>query len=272
MAFASIMVPIDLEDDAAERLVLARSLAERFASRLIGIAACEPLPIRHYGRGAYINARIAEEGELRASERLVNTEEIFRAHTCGLARAELRMSRGMLMPFLAEQARAADLVIVGRLRSASSTVWTEAVDAGELILRLGRPVLVIPPGIRTLRLARVMIAWKDTREARRAVRDSLPFLTMADRVCITSITPDASHDGAEDLADYLAQHGIAHTEIRRGPAGPGVADVLLKQAHEAAVDMIVAGAYGHSRLRERVFGSVTEKLMADTPFCTLMSH
>ncbi|WP_407526306.1 universal stress protein [Methylobacterium oryzisoli] len=272
MTIASVMVPVELESGGAERLLLARSLAERFASRLIGIAACEPLPIRHYGRGAYINARIAEEGELRASKQLMEAEALFRAHTCGMTRAEWRISRGALTPFLAEQARAADLIVLGRWRLGPATIGSDTVDPGEMILRLGRPVLVVPPDIRTLHSARIMIAWKDTREARRAVHDSLPFLAMADRVCIASVAPEASRDGADDLADYLAQHGIADTEIRRTQAGPGVADVLLRLARDAAADLIVAGAYGHSRLRERVFGSVTEKLLVATPACTLMSH
>ncbi len=176
------------------------------------------------------------------------------------------------MPFLAEQARAADLVVLGRLPRDSVAVWSEAADPGDMILRLGRPVLVVPPDIKTLQPSGIMIAWKDTREARRAVHDSLPFLAMADRICIASVAPEATCDGAEHLADYLAQHGITHTEIVRAQAGAGVADILLKLAREAAVDLIVAGAYGHSRLRERVFGSVTEKLLVSTPVCTLMSH
>ncbi|GJD49049.1 hypothetical protein OPKNFCMD_1778 [Methylobacterium crusticola] len=272
MAVASVMVPVDLEPGSRGRVAVARSVAARFSARLVGVAAREALPVRLYGKGAYVTTRIVGEEDARAAADLARAERVFRDGAGPQADVAWRARSGDLMAFLTEQARAADLVVVGRQPANDDDGWCAGLAPGELILRLGRPVLIVPPGVAALAAARIVVAWKDTREARRAVRDALPFLAAARSVCIATVGPEAAPDGAEDVADHLARHGVAGLRLARPQAAGSVAQALVALAHREEADLIVAGAYGHSRLRERIFGSVTRQLLAATPVCCLMSH
>jgi nucleotide-binding universal stress UspA family protein len=121
-----------------------------------------------------------------------------------------------------------------------------------------------------------MIAWKDTRESRRAVADALPFLRRADDVMLVEVCEHGAEAQSEqhigDVANYLARHQIKvaakaflHTERP-------VAEELLRFARDERADLIVSGAYGHSRLGEWIFGGVTRDLLATSPLCCLLSH
>jgi nucleotide-binding universal stress UspA family protein len=146
------------------------------------------------------------------------------------------------------------------------------VAAGALLMEVGRPVLVAPPGIERLAAKRVVVAWKDTREARRAVHDALPFLTRADEVLVAVVGPDADREGAEDVAAYLSDHSVAvTTHLLRSPE-VSAADEILRFAGREEADLVVMGAYGHSRLREWIFGGATRDVLQTTPVCCLMSH
>jgi nucleotide-binding universal stress UspA family protein len=172
------------------------------------------------------------------------------------------------------EARAADLLIIGRERVAGDPYFS--LNPGNTVLRAGRPVLVVPDGIDALPAKRVMIAWKDTRESRRAVADALPFLRRADDVMLVEVCEHGAEAQSEqhigDVANYLARHQIKvaakaflHTERP-------VAEELLRFARDERADLIVSGAYGHSRLGEWIFGGVTRDLLATSPLCCLLSH
>jgi nucleotide-binding universal stress UspA family protein len=174
---------------------------------------------------------------------------------------------------LINEARCADLVLVQKTKS--NDIY-RLLDPGAAILGAGRPVLVVPAGTKSLTGEHVLVAWKDTREARRAVWDALPFLREAGRVTVTEICEDERVDAARhsvnDVAGYLARHGIkaeARVKIR---AHGSAADQIIRLAEDDGVDLMVAGAYGHSRLNEWVFGGMTRDLLASSPICCLMSH
>ena len=122
----------------------------------------------------------------------------------------------------------------------------------------------------------MVIAWRDVREARRAVQDALSLLHEASRVTIAEICKPGDEESAQarlgDVASYLARH-----RIKGGPRvilhreGSGAAQ-LIKLAQEDGADLLVTGAYGHSRLGEWIFGGVTRDLLASSPICCLMSH
>jgi nucleotide-binding universal stress UspA family protein len=162
------------------------------------------------------------------------------------------------------EARAADLIIIGRDRPPGDLYRT--VDPGATILRAGRPVLAVPNGIDSLKAERVVIGWKDTREARRALRDSLPLIREAVSVAVVEIlgrgneTP--AHTPINDVVIYLARHGIAATVRQPEHATGSVAGELIRVAQKIDADLIVAGGYGHSRLGEWIFGGVTHGLLA----------
>jgi len=175
---------------------------------------------------------------------------------------------------LAREARVADLVFVGQ-HAASGDVYS-ALDPGRVVLWTGRPTLVASEGVTVLRADHIVIGWKDTPEARRVVRDALPFLQEATRVTIVEICASGEESAArermDDVARYLNRHHITggpHVILHRDGSP---ATLLIRLAQDEGADLLVTGAYGHSRLGEWIFGGVTHELLATSPICCLMSH
>jgi nucleotide-binding universal stress UspA family protein len=149
---------------------------------------------------------------------------------------------------------------------------TSLVSPGDFLLTSGRPVLVAPPQVDTLSARCIVVGWKDTREARRAVRDSLPLLATADEVFVIAVGTETALESAQDVAAYLARHGIERTTtLKLEPAG-SIAEEILNTAARVGADLVVSGAYGRSRLREWTFGGVTRELLGHAPVCCLLSH
>ena len=144
-----------------------------------------------------------------------------------------------------------------------------------MILAAGRPVLVIPRGMRRFQPSNVLIAWKDTREARRAVRDALPFLKQAQSVCVAMANPAASQRAdaqIADLVEYLGHHDISVNGQIATVADENEGDILGELARNHGSNMIVAGAYGRTRLSEWIFGGVTRHLLLTSPVPCLFSN
>jgi nucleotide-binding universal stress UspA family protein len=180
-------------------------------------------------------------------------------------------------PFVARECRAADLVIIGR-NDAPHDAY-RCIDAGDLLLRAGRPILVVPPGINELKAKRILIAWKDTREARRAVRDALPLLQNAQNVTVAEVAEFAKSEefpemqaSLRDVGTYLDRHGIVAETVRIRPMEGTSGETLFRCVEDQSFDLIVAGGYGHSRLGEWLFGGVTHDLLNSSPVCCLLSH
>jgi nucleotide-binding universal stress UspA family protein len=164
---------------------------------------------------------------------------------------------------LALHARAADLIVAGAPADAPSRS-RGFVDPGVLILSAGRPVLLPSDNLAPVRLECVVVAWKDTREARRAIGDAMPFLTLAQHVLVTAvddIDPKGAGESVADVVRFLMKHGVkARSEIVE-VGNSKTADALVTLASETGADLVVAGGYGHSRLREWAFGGVTRSLL-----------
>ncbi len=271
MRISNIMVSVDLGSAAADRVQMAAGLAERFEARLTGVAArpiLGPMPV---GDILEVERAWAAEEHL-ADEQLAEAKALFEREAGQAPRTEWRSARADPLAYLDKQARAADVVVVGRQGPADGDPGLMAAPTGALLMEVGRPVLVVPPGIEHIAAKRIVVAWKDTREARRALHDALPFLTRADEVHVAVVGPDANREGTEDVAAYLSGHCVTvTTHLLRSPA-IGPADELLRFAQREDADLIVMGAYGHSRLREWIFGGATRDVLQTTPVCCLMSH
>jgi len=217
--------------------------------------------------------RRAEQVKIRLSkdDGAVRAEgKKFRAQGRSLTQIEWRSAFESPGELLLREARAADLLVIGRGRSEYDA------DPGVIVLRAGRPVLLVPDTAAALPLRRVVVAWKDTRECRRAVRDALPFLQQAKEVLLVEVGENKSESQAKnnlpDVAAYLVRHRvIVAAEVRRRPHG-SVATELLHVVEEEKADLIVAGGYGHSRLGEWIFGGVTRELLTASPVCCMLSH
>jgi nucleotide-binding universal stress UspA family protein len=143
-------------------------------------------------------------------------------------------------------------------------------------MQAGAPVLVAAEGSARLSAEAVIVAWKDTREARRAVSDAMPFLKRARKVVVVAVTGDGAArggaDGLAEVADRLAGHGIA-AEVEVAPkGGRSVAEALEDAAGRHGADLIVTGAYGRSRLQEWWLGGVTEDFVAASSKFLLLSR
>ncbi|HML13477.1 MAG TPA: universal stress protein [Xanthobacteraceae bacterium] len=271
MSYAVIMVHTDVDESFDACLRLGSQLARRFSATLIGTSAAL-VPAEY---GPYLGAAGFAEEQRGVGALLARREAALRqvAEAAGIPH-EWRSDDDLPDDFVAREARAADLVVVGRVAASASVL--RAVDPGRVLLRAGRPVLVVPPGIESLRAERIVIGWKDAREARRAVSDALPFLHEAKRVRIVEIREPGADARAQrrldDVAHYLMRHRVAADTQVLTQSDHEVAGALIGVAQADGADLIVAGAYGQSRLGEWVFGGVTRRLLSASPICCLFSH
>ena len=272
MPFTTMMVHVDVERDCEQRVQLALALADRFQAALIGVAGLTLRPAFAAG-GVVIYHEPTERERHTVSARLDDMGGRFRAKGQHLKQVEWRTALELPYELVSREARAADLIIVGARHTGGNI--EDLADPGVILLRAGLPVLVVPDTVAPLQLRRVVVAWKDTRECRRAVRDALPFLQRAKEVLLVGIGEGEAESNAKktlsDAAGYLLRHRAAVHDVWRQARGP-VAAELLRLVQEEGADLIVAGGYGHSRLGEWIFGGVTHELLASSPVCCMLSH
>jgi nucleotide-binding universal stress UspA family protein len=251
-------------------------LAVRFNAHLIGLHVCSavpasPIPMASSALGSIVAA------ERRNSEAIAET---FKRMTTGqpyVAEWQLqKVSHLNLAAVVMERGRAADLIVAGQ----TDPEWdlSPVMDFPEhLALESGRPVLVIPYAGRYPTIGRrVVVAWKSSRESARAVFDALPLLLGAETVHILEVKerPDDISTLAPDtsIAAALARHGM-RPEVQTSIASEiSIGDEILSRAADLDADLLVMGAYGHSRFRELVFGGTTRQIARHMTLPTLLSH
>ncbi len=275
MTYGTLMVHLELGRSNANLLQIAGDLAERFHASVIGIAACQPMQIV-YGDG-FISGDIYEQDRQELDKEMKAAEAEFRSALQTRAvtlewRSTVMFT--LLSDYIAREARSADLVITG-IASGDLFDSSRSVNTGDLVMRAGRPVLVVPAAAGKVKLDRVVVGWKDTRESRRAVSDALPLLKGASHVAVVEIAVEdelaAARTQIEDVAGWLNRHGIK-AECLTSPSTGDDATALYAVAQDQGADVIVAGAYGHSRLREWALGGVTRDLLLRANWCSLLSH
>ncbi len=275
MTYRSLMVYLDPEQASEPALRIACELADRFKSEVIGVSAGLPAaPIHADGMIASSVLEVDYDGLNRAIE---SCETRFRSALKNSG-CSLQWRSGAAYPadFLVAEARAADLLVVGRSENLAPLGPHQLLDIGDAVMRAGRPVLVVPPRSTSLATNRMLVAWKDTAESRKAIGAALPMLRKAEELTVVEIVSDASERDAAaarvaDVVNWLQRHGIqasARVELSAGDAGSQL-DAI---ASEARIDIIVAGAYGHTRLREWIFGGVTRHLLQQSSACALLTH
>jgi nucleotide-binding universal stress UspA family protein len=274
MSYKTLMVHLDLERSNETLLRIAGDLATRFEAGLIGTAAADITPPLYFAEGD-AGAEAIEMERTWIEGLLKEREAEFRRVLQALP-GPLEWRSGLEWPtgFVARNVRAADLLIVGNRTDRGSA--TRDVNAGDLAIRAGRPVLFVPAGAAWMKLSTVVVAWKDTREARRAVNDALPLLHLARQVVVVELIDKATDQGAaqadvDDVARWLNRRGINASSIST-KALIGVTSQLSVIAEDEGADIIVAGAYGRTRFQEWLFGGVTRELLAQQKHCVLLSN
>jgi nucleotide-binding universal stress UspA family protein len=244
-------------------------------ANVIGIAGCQNM-VTTYGDG-YVPGDVIVTVRDEAKQEIKEAEEEFRgALKDRAASLEWRSTvmSASLSDYIACEARSADLVITS-VNSGDLLNASRFINTGELLMQIGRPVLIVPGAPPSPNLDHIVVAWKDTREARRAASDALPLLKKATDVTVVEIAAEDDLENAykrvTDVGDWLKHHGIAAECVARHATGDEAIQ-LQATASKHGAGIIVAGAYGHSRLREFVFGGVTRDLLRSTGCCSLMSH
>ena len=231
MPYKTILLHVEGISERRGRLHLAAALANRFEAILIGRAAAQVHPPMGVpgGDAAYVTF---EQDDVQ--EEFVSAQMEF-SQIAPLVKQGTQWRTGIALPTqaLARDARAADLLLAERIPEGLGRGIYRSVDPAELVLTAGRPVLVVSPGISDFVPERVLIAWKDTREARRAISDAMPFLQRSEDVFVTTVREDNAEDptnSVQDVAQYLGRHGVStHADCTPRRAN-SVADEILARA------------------------------------------
>lgn len=279
MTFKNILVHVDTSAQCKQRLDVASNLARSFGAHLSGVYAIPPALTAMMMTAEYFPAELVAEQEERERERAKEAKAIFDKYMAdaGIA-AEWRQREGALARVVAMNARYADIAVLSQA-DASSEYAGEAMELpADVALTAGRPVLVIPyiGAWKTLG-SHVLVGWNASRESTRAVNDALPLLQRAKKVTVLAINPERGVDAhgevpGADIALHLARHGVKAEASQTVAGDIDVGDVILSRASDLGADLIVIGAYGHSRVREIVLGGVTRHLLQHMTVPILMSH
>jgi nucleotide-binding universal stress UspA family protein len=276
MSYKTIIVHLDAGRRNRERLDLAFNLAERFDAHLVGFFGLEALTMPTVPEAA---PTLYDE-MLKSRRRLAaKVEDDFRGKMHKeqyTGKSEWRVTLDDGFAGLEFHAKYADLVIAGQPDPGGDGV--PAWFAHRLVMSIGRPVLYVPFAGRFEDCGkRVLVPWNASREAARAVKDALPLLRGAEEAEVVTFDPekvflddDALPD--PDMGAYLARHGAKVTLANQPTSIDDVGALILSRAADHAADLIVMGAYGHSRLREMVLGGATREIFKSMTVPTLMSH
>lgn len=273
----SILVHLDTSAPCPARLRLADELAQRFdatARALFAATAAEVL-MPFGDTPEYSMAAVRAEFEADRRQRARAAFDAARAQGRGrLQWAELPPSAGM--PAFVQQALYADLLVLGQRLPRGDDMPDVPADFVESVLvASGRPAIVVPHiGLPETVGRNVLVAWKETREAARAVSAALPLLQAADavHVLVGAERADAGASASSSIEDWLGHHGVK-PKLHRFDAGAADAgDLLLSEAAARSADLLVMGCYGHARAREWMLGGASRTVLQTMTLPVLMAH
>ena len=276
VSYSTLMAHINLDAKNEGVLAVTASLARRLDAAVIGVAARQPVEMM-YG-SARMTGELIDLDRMQIKQALAEAETSFRDAFAGQpTQIEWRgaATTESLADHIAREARSAELILTSPDYGAGFANSAVRMSVGDLVMRVGRPVLIVPDTVRGLDLEHVLVAWKDTREARRAVADALPLLALAGEVMVVEIAEKDALGAAGkrvlDVAVWLGRHGI--TAIAQAVEAKRHDAVQLENlARQKHAGLVVAGAYGRARLLEWVFGGLTCDLLLHPARCTLLSH
>ena len=274
MSIKTILVQGGSDARAEARLNVALTLAAKFDAHVTSLYVI-PTPIIPTGYVDFISANVVEQEISRLKDRAAEAKAAaLRLASRAGRNIEWREADGPEISNLIEQGYYCDLVVVDQKDPMDEGLPGTMVLAAHLALGVGRPVFCVPyVGNYASIGKRVMVAWNGSREATRAAHDALPFLKQAEQVIVFSVNPDRSthHPGA-DLATHLARHGVKVEAKHTVAKDIGIGDTLLGAVSDFGVDLLVMGAYGHSRLRELAFGGATRSILESMTVPVILSH
>jgi nucleotide-binding universal stress UspA family protein len=298
VAIKDVLVCLNASETSERHLRLAANLSRQHRAHLTAaylLSGHERTSDSVYGPGAIeigiVGPAIARIGEERHDSSNADREGNAPQHSFGVETAESHFRETLQLTGITGEwyifdpgevdeliamATAADLVIVGQHNP--ETPATAEFRPEKIVVACGRPLLVLPY-IKTAASVgkRVLVAWDGTREATRAVHDSLPLIAEAEAVTVIAVGGSESdirrrHASLHRVVRHLERHGLVVCAEEDVQSGLTVSDLLLSRATDLGADLIVAGAYHHSRFREAVLGGVSRELLNHMTVPVLMSH
>jgi nucleotide-binding universal stress UspA family protein len=277
MSYQALLVHVADDEYCARRVQVAAALARRFDAELTGAYLVSTVGLTPFTSAMLpeliVEQRMAETGQAQTDAEAVFRTECDRA---GLVDVEWLAPAGAPLDMAEHHARYADLVVLGQ--PIPHDGGFSGALANAVLLHGGRPVLVVPRDYAADFVARhVVIAWKESREAARAVADALPLLAHAVQVSVLALDPPGREDPpegdpAQNIVTWLARHRIASTLVRAHADESRIAYAVRAHAAELGGDVVVMGGYSRPRLQEMVLGGVTRDMLADMTLPVLMSH
>ena len=287
MALKDLVVYVDQTEDSLERLRLAADLAVRHDSHLTALYAREwsraQLDLRKAAELGLVSARELSTLDTDIETAIAATAERMRAMLDKRARAhglrgELLGVDGATATVVLQYARYADLCILGG-DVPDGPASVNYTFSEQLLFGTGRPVLFVPGHRAFGSLGQhIAVAWNSSRPAARSLNDALPLIERADKTTVIMINPSGfidAHEGppGEQMIDHLRRHGAAVEAVRiEDVPHNGIAGRLQREALAQGADLMVAGAFGHPRLWEKMLGGVTHELLANMDLPVFMSH
>jgi nucleotide-binding universal stress UspA family protein len=273
--FRDLLVHVDGSQAGRRRVHFAFDLAARTGARVSGLHVTPPVevplqykPYRVAEVAAEISAKLTADARAAAA---VFSDEV----TQRVANARWLEAAGDIVRGISDQARYADLVILGQYEWQGPPEIHPLPIAHPVVMRCGRPALVVPPDVQPSALARVAVAWDGSREAVRAVHDALPLLRLSRSVQIMTMIHPSAGDNEVDprsMSAHLANHGIEvetdDLQIRTAEED----EALRKQIDEGHYDLLVMGGYSHPMWFEFIFGGATRSILLSSKIPVLVSH
>jgi nucleotide-binding universal stress UspA family protein len=296
-ALRDIIVVLDDTAPSEIRLTIAIALAQQHNAYLTGLSALDLLrPARSatQPRGSLetdappesplLNLGAARpvaypDADTQVAEKAEQIEVAFRERLrLSGVQGDWRVASSRMSEAVVRQTRHADLIILGQIDPSHPLPPADRHLIEDVLLTSGRPTLIVPyiGQFKTIG-TRVLVAWNNSREAARVISDAMPLLAKATSVTVLVVNPGGREPATDDatIADliyHLARHGISARAEHTVGANISVSDALLSYAADSNADLLVAGGYGHSRLRERILGSITHELLQHLTLPVLMSH
>ena len=270
MAIKDVLVYVDNDKACGNRVLTAAHLCTHFDAHLAGLYVMHNMliPAYHNEFTAAVNYAIIEEKsvEQRESAKLIFTRKSTAADIVG----EFRAVEGNVTDNLSVQSRYVDLLIMPRHQDYDSNLNIK-YQLGSVLLSSACPVLVLPDSKPiTLPPQRVMVGWDGSRECAAALRAALPMLAQVEKIDVVSVSSDET--AATAIATYISRHGIIAETHLIDTSKNGAGQVLLEQATKLRSQLLVMGAYGHSRIRELVLGGATKYILEHAQLPVLFMH
>lgn len=280
MTYRSLLVSLGPDPLCAERTRVAIALANDFECHVVGVAPTGLVDLQGSPGAAATLADVAARAWDALRGRAERAAQRFRDDcvAAGVESFEALVEESEPASSLVHHAHCNDLSVLTQADPAAAGHRMAHEIVVRVVLRSARPTLILPHVGRCARVgSNVLVAWDDSREAARALADALPLLRRAARVQVVAWNEARVHDGKplrarlEALQRWLTRHGVA-AELRVQTTRVAIAEAIRAHAVELNADLLVMGAYGHSRWAERVLGGATRGLLASMTVPVLMSH